>query len=177
MSSELHNYAANKENHDFSWQHLSRYAFLYFHVLFKEGRAQREGWRQTETESHVKTLNMQITHEHHKDKHNEKKEVQADHFYLISLIHNYILWSVSSFLMLPDSAGTSVMAQSLSVKTITDNPSGSVGPTNESSENEGRQKVLYFPVLVHRHNYVQTEGPILSYLWCSLKVRGTNESG
>lgn len=48
-----------------------------------------------------------------------------------------------------------------------------MGPTNESTESEGRQKALLrvFPVLVHRHNYVQTEGPILSYLGCRLKVQ------
>lgn len=54
-----------------------------------------------------------------------------------------------------------------------------MGSTNESSETEGRQKVLLrvFPVLVHRCNYVQTERPILSYLWRRPKVHGTNESG
>lgn len=53
-----------------------------------------------------------------------------------------------------------------------------MGPTNESYESEGRLKALLrvFPVPVPRHNYVQTEGPILSYLWCRLKVHGTNES-
>lgn len=129
-------------------------------------------------QSHFNTLNMQIPHKHHKDNHKEKRAVQTDHFYLISSTHNYIAWSVSSFLMLPDSAGSSVMPQIWSVKTITNNLTP-VGPTNESSEREERQKVLLrlFPVLVHRHNYVQTEGPISSYLWCGLKVHGTNESG
>lgn len=74
---------------------------------------------------------MQITHKLLKDKHKEillKQEVQIDRFYLISLIHNCIFWSVGSFLHLPDSAGTSVTPQSLPIKTITNSPSDSVGP-------------------------------------------------
>lgn len=183
MGSERHHRAANKEHHDFSGRHLSRYAFLYFHLCYlKRGEHKREGWRQTEAESHFDTLNMQITHKRLKDQHKEillKREVQIDHFYLISLIHNYIFWLVGSFLTLPDSAGTSVTPQSLSVKTITNSPGDSVGPANENSGSEGGQKALLrvFPVLVHHHNYVQTEGPILSYLWCRLKGHGTNESG
>lgn len=107
MSSELHNYAANKERHNFSWQHLSRYVFLYFHLCyFKRGEHKgMAGDRQNLTST---LISMQIPHKQHKDKHKGKKEVPTDHFYLISLIHNYIPWSVSSFLMLPDSPGTFV---------------------------------------------------------------------
>lgn len=66
MSSELHNCAANKEHHDFSWQRLSRYAFLYFHSCYLK-KGEHKG---TAGNRQKQNLNMQITH---KDKQKEQK--------------------------------------------------------------------------------------------------------